>query len=339
MAALSSPSAFDVIAPALQHTRQQLRSFVWGQWWRLAVLGFLTGELGSFGCGGRGGPPSPAPPSSEIAWPDESLPVILMAATMIGLVICAVVVAITYINSICRFVLIEAVVSRRVEGIRAGWRKWRSVGQQFFYWQIAFQGAVLASLAVVVGAAFAVASAAGWAADPQAHAAALALCVAVTGTLGVTLLLIAVVVYVTAKDFVAPIMAVEQVGVADAWRRALAIAGEDRWGFASYFFVKVLLSIAGLVLLVAAALAVIVPVVALGGLLYAVGPQSGDALGGVWMATLAGAAVGAFIVLAVLFFVANVPFVVFFPAYGLYFLAARYRELDPWLTPDLHGVP
>ena len=45
-------SAIDTISVALEHTKQHLfRPFRWGQWLRLAVLGFMTGELsGGGGC-------------------------------------------------------------------------------------------------------------------------------------------------------------------------------------------------------------------------------------------------------------------------------------------------
>src|ERR1700681_4100652 len=43
-------SAVDAISPAFQHTKQQLtKPFRFSQWWRLAFVGLLAGELSSGG--------------------------------------------------------------------------------------------------------------------------------------------------------------------------------------------------------------------------------------------------------------------------------------------------
>src|SRR6185436_4566728 len=103
-------SAADVIRPAFQHMAQQLfRPFRFSQWARLAITGFLAGELsGAGGC------------SLQIPWRprggDRSdlffvqavpavRPLLLAALPFLILLAIAFFIVLLYINSRMRFVL------------------------------------------------------------------------------------------------------------------------------------------------------------------------------------------------------------------------------------------
>jgi hypothetical protein len=343
---LSRRSAFDAISLAFQHTRQQLWPFRWSQWWRLALLGVATGEIG--GGGGVGRPPS-LPSSndipdfstwpSDLTWFQDHVALIITAALVIVVIAGLLLLLWTYISSICRFVLIDAIVSTRCDGIRAGWAKWRNVGRQYFVWQLLLQLVVTIVAAVPVLVVLIVAWRAGWF-DPERPntAAILASLLTIVGTLivvGVT----ATVVYVLGKDFVAPIMAVDRQGWRDAWRQTIALMRAEPGGFAAYIGVKIVMTIVVGIVLALAALVVLVPLV-LVGIAIVVSIGGFDALQHRDTLVLAIAAGGVVLVIfAIIMAGVCVPLTIFFPAYGLHFLAPRYPALAAWLgsAPNTSG--
>ena len=87
-------SAIDAISPAFQHTKEQLlHPFRVGQWAKLALVGFLCGELSSGGCNG-GTFQMPTLPNGGQRFVDFPLPHInpLIYASLIALLIVVAVV-------------------------------------------------------------------------------------------------------------------------------------------------------------------------------------------------------------------------------------------------------
>jgi hypothetical protein len=345
-------SAVDCVQPALQHTRTQLFThFRWGQWSRLALVGILAAELHVGGCNfgnmGGGWPRVPRKNNGDFlsfsrlpsGWPPfNSAHISEHIAQFIGLIVVAVFVAIVlgvvflYINSVFRFILFDSVLRRHCS-IGEGWRKWNRVGGRFFLWQIVFQIAVWMFFLVIVGVPVALALAAGWATDLRAHIARLI--VGVVLLLGLFLLfaLTAAVVQVLARDFLVPIMALNDLDFADGWHRLLAMIRPEKGRFAVYLLLKLVLSIAATILFtiiaIIPALFVVVPAV--------VAVVAGKAAGLGWsVATISLAIIlGTMLMLLLIYLIAlvSVPATVFFPAYALYFLAARYPNLDALLNP------
>jgi len=155
----------------------------------------------------------------------------------------------------------------------------------------------------------------------------------VLGGLFLVFVLIAAVVHVLARDFLVPIMALENLDFADGWHRLLTMIRPEKGRYAVYLLLKLVLSIAagilfgiiallpGLLVFVPAALAVV----------------AGHTAGMGWSVTTISLAiiVGTLLLLVFIYLVALVcvPATVFFPAYALYFLAARYPALDALLNP------
>lgn len=339
---MSRRSAFDAISLALQHTRQQLWPFRWSQWWRLAVLGVATGELGGGGVG-RSVPRVPSLPSSsdlpdfstwpsDLVWFQEHMALLITIGVVVVVVAGLLLLLWTYISSICRFVLIDAVASKHCEGIRAGWAKWRGIGRQYFVWQLLFQLVATLAIAGVVLLVVVIARQAGWF-DParQNTAAMIATLLTIVGLVVVTGI-VAVVIYVLGKDFVAPIMAVDRQGWRDAWRQAIALMRAEPGAFAVYILVKILMAIVLGIVVAIAAIIVIVPLV-LVGVAVVVSVGGFDVMQHPGMLVLVIAAGGVVLLLfAIVMACLCVPLVVLFPAYGLYFLAGRYPSLDAWLA-------
>jgi hypothetical protein len=343
---LSRRSAFDALSLAFQHSRQQLWPFRWSQWWRLAVLGFVTGELGGGGGGvGRSVGRLPSIPSSsdtpdvstwppDLTWFQDHVALIITAALVIVVIVGLLLLLWTYVSSICRFVLIDAIVSKRCDGIRAGWAKWRDVGRPYFVWQLLLQLVVTIVAAAPVLVVLIVAWRAGWFEPEHPNTAAIvASLLAIVGTL-IVVGVIAMVVYVLGKDFVAPIMAVDRRGWRDAWKQTIALMRVEPGSFAAYIGVKIVMTIVVGILVAVAALVVLVPLV-LAGIAIVVSIGGFDVLQHPEMLVLVIAAGGVVLLLfAIVMACLCVPLVVLFPAYGLYFLAARYPSLDAWLASE-----
>jgi hypothetical protein len=345
-------SAVDCVQPALQHTREQLFTrFRFGQWSRLALVGILAAELHVGGCNfgnlgsswpriphksGRGFLPSSSLPSGWPPFNPAHIPAHM--GQFVGLIVAVIFVAIVfafiflYINSVFRFILFDSVL-RRECSIGEGWRKWRRAGGRFFLWQIVFLIATWLFLAVLVGLPLALAFAAGWATNLTQHLGRLIVGVLLLGVLIAAFVLIAAVVQVLAKDFLVPIMALENLNFADGWHRLLAMIGREKGRYAVYLLLKLVLSIAAAILFsiiaIIPALFVIVPGV--------VAVVAGHEAGLGWNVITISLAIifGSLLLLLLIYLIALVcvPATVFFPAYALHFLAARYPILDALLHP------
>jgi hypothetical protein len=349
-------SAVDCVQPALQHVREQLFTrFRWGQWSRLALVGILAAELHAGGCnfGNLGGGKWPriphktdngfltsGAPSGQLPFNRAHIPAQISEhlAQFIGLILVAVfaftVLAFVflYISSVFRFILFDSVLQRRCS-ISEGWTKWHRAGRRFFLWQIVFQIAVWIFLLVLVGVPVALALAAGWTTDLRQHIGRMIVGVILLVGLILAFVLTTAVVQVLAKDFLVPIMALENLDFADGWNRLLAIIRPEKGRYAVYLLLKLVLSIAAAILfgIIAIIPAVFILVPA------AVAVIAGRVAGLGWNVTTISLAIifGAVLLLLLVYLIAlvSVPATVFFPAYAIYFLAARYPNLEALLHP------
>ena len=344
-------SALDCVQPALQHAREQLFTrFRFGQWSRLALVGILAAELHVGGCnfGNFGGnwPRIPHKHQNEFLqsrvphWlaPFNHANISEHIGPFIGLIVVGIFAAFVlgfvflYISSVFRFILFDSVLRRQCS-IGEGWGKWRRAGGRFFLWQIVFQIAAWLFLLVLVGVPLALALVAGWATDLRQHVGRLIVGVILLGGLFGVFVLAAAVVQVLAKDFLVPIMALEDLDFADGWHRLLAMIRPEMGRYAVYLLLKLVLSIAAAILFgiiaIIPALFVVLPAV--------VAVLAGRAAGMGWSVTTVSLAIifGTLLLLLLIYLIAlvSVPATVFFPAYALHFLAARYPSLDALLHP------
>jgi hypothetical protein len=345
-------SAVDCVQPALQHTRAQLFTrFRFGQWSRLALVGILAAELHVGGCNfgnlGSKWPRIPRKDHSEFLpsssllsnWPPfNSAHISEHIAQFIGLVVVGIFALVVlafvllYISSVFRFILFDSVL-RRECSISEGWRKWHRAGGRFFLWQIVFQVAASLFLALLIGLPLALALAAGWTTDLKEHIGRLIVGVILFVGLFLVFVLTAAVVQVLARDFLVPIMALEGLDFADGWHRLLAVIRPEKGRFAIYLLLKPVLSIAAAILFgiiaLIPALFIFVPA--------AVAVIAGHVAGMTWNVTTISLAIifGTVLLLLLLYLIAlvSVPATVFFPAYALYFFAARYPTLNALLNP------
>jgi hypothetical protein len=336
-------SAMDAIAPAFEHTKRQLlQPFRLGQWTRLALVGLLAGELSSGGCkvpnlsnfnvpGHRGTEHFLSPGFAGI---DPALFAGLIAVLVVTGFVLAILL--TYVGSVMRFILFDSVVAKECH-IRQSWSRRQGPGLHYFIWKLIYGLATFAVLVVLVGIPLAFAFALGWLNDPKQHVAPLMLG-GIAMFFAVAIFVIAMsVIYVLTKDFVVPQMALENIGVMEGWSRLWAMIQAEKGGYAGYVGMKIVLVIG-----VAIILGVVSFVVALIILIPAAGLAAGAILAGKaaglgWtVSTITLAVVEGCMLLAVFLYVMSlisVPAIVFFPAYSIYFFAARYPALSAALYP------
>jgi hypothetical protein len=263
---------------------------------------------------------------------------------IIGLILLGIAAAIVvgfiflYINSVFRFILFDSVLRRHCS-ISEGWRRFHRAGLRFFLWQIVFQFAVWLFLIFLIGVPLAVALSAGWLTNPRSHIGPLALTVILFLSLFGVLILLSVAVQVLAKDFLVPLMALENLDFADGWHRLLAMMGREKGRFTVYLLLKLVLSIAAAIIFSIIAIVPILFVVVPGLVAVLAGKAAGVGLSITTISLLIILGTSLALLLVYLIALVCVPATVFFPAYALHFLAARYPTLDVLLHPAPTPTP
>lgn len=339
-------SGVDAISPAFERTKNQLFApFRFGHWARLALVCLLTGELTGGGGGWSGASGWRMPPTHGThpgsgfltLFAPGKLPAHFIAWFLVGLLAVALfVLVMIYVSSVFRFILFDAVLNNRCE-LGEGWRRWQPQGTSFFLWQIGFGLCTLAAFAVVIGAPVFAAWRAGLFRHPDRHFAVLILGGMVVLFLFFAVILLAALGAVFAKDFVVPVMVLEQRGVLDGWRRVLPMLGQEKGPYALYVLMKIVLAIGSALLFgiidFFVILALLIPLGIAGVALFFLAKGAGMTWNPltVGVAILAGtAAIG--LLVYVISFVSS-PAMVFFQSYSMHFFGSRYAPLGAALAP------
>ncbi|MGA9529314.1 MAG: hypothetical protein WBS24_14460 [Terriglobales bacterium] len=337
-------SAVDCVQPALQHARDQLfRPFRFGQWSRLALVGFLAAELHTSSCNFNGfNLPGNSHPRRANEFAASPLPFGHLDPARIGqfvvLIIAFVMLAIVlgiiflYIGSVFRFILFDSVLKKHCS-ISEGWHRWHRAGRRYFLWQIVLLVAECLLLGVLIGVPLALAAALGWFNNAGQHIARSVLGVIFLIGLFLVFILLAAAVQLLSKDFLVPIMALEDVDFANGWSRLLIMMRPEPGRYVVYLLLKVVLAIAAAVIFGILTLVPIVVLVVPAALAVFAGYKAGIG----WNVTTVSLAIvfGTMLFVGLMYLVAliNVPASVFFPAFAIYFFASRYPKLDALLNP------
>ena len=346
-------SAVDVIGAAFEHTQAQLgKPFQFGQWARLAVLGLATGEISSGGgCNSfrrLGDLPSKFPThpqgfaDSGGGLPSLGLDLATLASIIIVLLVGFLILGLVwvYVSSISRFVLFESVLRKHCV-LGAGWNRWQPQGLRFFGWQLGLAVVALGVAALLFVPLLLPVLAAMLKNQQPGPALLLAFLpmIFVFLAFGVVLALIAVL----AKDFVVPLMAVENLGVMESWSRLFRMMSADKLGYAGYIGMKIVLAIGASVLFTILSVIVVVVLMVPLGIAGAVVVLLLKGAGLGWNAfTITAIIVAGTLLVAGLMYViglVNVPVAVFFPAYAMYFFAERYPALHAMVCPPPPAAP
>ena len=333
-------SAVDVVSPAFERMKILFEPFRLGQWLRLALVGFLAGEMGqSGGCSVR----LPldlltSQTSNELQGPISPQRGLLFVIGIVLLVLLVLTlgVILAYLNSRMRFVLFDSVLSGECR-IRQFWSRRGVPAFGYFIFQIVLSLVGLMSLVVLVGIPALVVYGLGWFRNPGEHILGFVLAGLILGILFLAWIIVMVLVQVFTKDFVVPQMAIEGVSLSEGWNRLWSQVKDNKGAYAGYLGMKVILRIAAVI---ATGLATVIV------LLVLLIPFGGIALVTVLLAQAAGIGwnpvtiaiaivFGCVVFLLFLFFACllAVPSIVFFPAYSMYFFAERYPALHALLYP------
>jgi hypothetical protein len=334
-------SAVDTITLAFQHTKRQLlQPFRFRQWTRLALVGLLAGETGS---GGSFNFPTNIPHQTGssrhlLAQGFPKIDPAILSGLIAVLVIAGLVffIVMLYVSSVMRFILFDSVLTKECH-IRQGWTRRQGPGWSYFLWQLGLILATFAGATVLLGIPAAFAFGMGWFNPPREHVLALVLSGIVVFFVMFLFFVTVAIVHVFTKDFVVPQMALEGVSAVEGWRRLWPMMQSEQSGYAAYVGMKIVLAIgAGIVIGIASLIIVLIVAIPTAGL-GIIAVLAGKTAGLTWnVFTITLAVVVGCIVLAAFFYLVSliaVPAIVFFPAYAIYFFAARYRPLSLVLYP------
>jgi len=334
-------SAVNVISPAFERMKRQLfQPFRLSQWFRLAVVGLLAGEMG--GGGGIGGKFPSGPSASEgPILQGNNLPFgggILFIAMigLIALVALVFVIVLIYVSSRMRFVLFDSVLAGECR-IREFWRRRGDLAFRYFVWQILFALCVLIGIALLFAFPIGLAFAMGWFSSPRDHVLPLVLGGIVLVLAFLASIFVTGVVAVLVKDFVVPQMVFDNVSVGEGWRRLWTMMKLEKGGYAGYVGMKIVLAFSAAIILgIAAVIVFLVLLIPVGGV-GAITVLAGRAAGLTWnpLTIAIAIVVGGIILVAIILIAAliSVPAIVFFPAYSIHFFAERYPALHAALFP------
>lgn len=337
-------SAVDSLSPAFEHTKQQLfRPFSFGQWTRLALVGLFAGELSS-----GGGCNFQIPTHGSTNHRDFLLATPHNWALLAPLLVIALItlpllwLLLIYVNSRMRFVLFDSVIAKRCDLGRM-WRARSQPALQYFLWQVVFFLATLAGTAVMLGVPAFVGFLLGWFTAPRAHLVPLILTGILVFFAFIFWLVISIVVQVFTKDFVVPQMALEDISAFEGWRRLWIMAGNEKGYYAGYGGMKLIMAIgAAFAVGIVAFIVILLLLIPFGGLGF-IAVVAGKAAGLNWNVFTITAAVvaGSIFLLIILYAVSliSVPVIIFFPAFSIYFFAARYSPLARLIYPPPPPLP
>jgi len=333
-------SAVDSISPAFEHTRQQLfRPFRFGQWSRLALVGLCAGELSSGGgCSNNINFPTTNVPQHRayLALPTYDTALIVPLVIVMLIAIPLLWLLFLYISSHMRFVLFDSVIAKDCS-IRRMWRARTGPALQYFVWQIVFSLITLGGVVVILGVPALFAFLLGWFTAPREHLPGLILGGLLVFFIFAAAMLLVIFVHVFTKDFVVPLMALENLSAFDGWTKLLAMLKAEKGRYAGYAGMKVVMALgAAIVIGIAALIVILMLLIPVGGL-GVVSVLLGHAAGLTWnVFTITLAVVAGCITLAGILYLVSLisaPVIVFFPAYAIYFFSARYPLLANLIYP------
>ena len=301
-------------------------------WWRLALLGPMTGEFPS--CAGGGSPNSSGSGSQESLRLLGDAPSLLLWGCVFGAVV-LLALGLVYVSSVARFIFVDAVRTDRCR-LRAGWRRWKDAAFSYFLWNLCLAVGFVAVLLAAVGVPIFLLGLVNALTEPSLVLTILLVGWLLIGVLGALIgSFVFFVVLVLAGDIIVPLVATQSITVIQAWRHLWLLAKGDLPNWGVYLAVRMVLGLLSLIVLGIMSLIVALLVVLLFAAV-ALGPVLGAlTLGWSWNAwvlvpLLAYTAVAVLTVLVVMA-VVTVPKAYFLTALALHFLDLRCPVLAPRL--------
>ena len=333
--------AIDVIGPAFGRTTKQLfQPFRLGHWLRLSVVSLLTWEFAGGGFNLNIPGPTGGDSSEElVAAAVPTLPVIVAA----GVAVIVLFLFLTYVAAVFRFVLFDSVLHDRCR-IAEGWSRWQRQGRSLFWWWLGFTVVLLIAMALLIGLPIGLAWLEGVFDAPGEHVLLL-----VAGGIALFFALMALIVgsmviHVAVKDWVVPLMAMEDRGVLRGFQQLIPMLRTNWPAYLLFILMKALLALGSAIfftiLYLILALSILVPFILTGIVAGVVGQAAGITWSPLVIATVS--VIGGIVIVIVLYGMAFIytPAMVFFQSYALCFFGTQYPKLGEAIAAaDSSGVP
>ena len=341
-------SAIDAISPAMERTKAMLtRPFQFRKWMLMGFIAWLAGEAGtaSFNFNfpgfphtpGKGGPSTPGGPFPHIPWTTIALLIaaFVLLALLVGLVF-------LYVSSRFRFVLFDTVISREI-GVETGWKRYRDAAHRYFWLWLVAGIIVFLVLAAVIGIPLWFFIKRNFLGQGGPSIESLFSLIGIAFLVFLVLGLGGYVLTTLVKDFMVPLMALDDLPAGRAWSELKRILKAEPGSFAGYLGMKLLLSIAAAVGVSIIMIPVMMIFLFIGIFIGVAGYVTIQGAAPALIVTLIVAAVlGLLLFSAVMIGLSiflSAPVAVFFTSYALYFFGGRYPHLDELLWPQQPGPP
>ena len=341
-------SALDAFSPAMARVSAMLfRPFRLGTWLKMGFIGLLGGGVATFHSNANF-PASYQVPANR-RFPDDPFAEILRVlhsihiADYIHVIVIAlavgVAISLIFLYLFCRFrfVLFDSIITTQ-PAVGRGWHLYASQANRYFGFWLVFRLVSFGVFALIIGVPLWHAYKSG-ALSSDGSLLVLLKLVASIALLAILASIFFAIISTLMKDFIMPIMALDNFAVGDAWTALRRVIASEPGAWAGYLGMKLVLTmVAGIALAIAFLIALLPAFVVIGiptGLLVAVGVfslKSGAVAVGVVICTIAAlfAATG----FCCIYMVLTAPITVFFASYAFYFFGGRYPKLGALLWPQ-----
>jgi hypothetical protein len=333
-------SAADAVSPAMERARSMLVPFRLKTWLKMGFIGWLAGELaGGANMGGRIPAGHTVPVHSGGGMPGIHMPQQILL--IIGIVVAFLLVVgiiFAYLFSRFRFVLFDSVLKRDIM-IGRGWQLYGPQAGRYFGFWLLFGLLGFVCVTGIIGIPLMHA----WKAGVFQHGFDdLQPIFMLLGSVFLGLFLFGLAFFILstlAKDFLVPLMALDNLSVSDAWVVLKNMGKAEPGAFLGYIGLKFVLYLAAIMLfsivLVIAALILAIPVAIIAITVFFVAKAAGALA--ISLGIVGALAIGT--LFALLAMVVSAPFCAFFASYSLYFFGGRYPKLGALLWPETPLTP
>jgi hypothetical protein len=345
-------SAIDAFSPAFARVGAMLfRPFRLGNWLKMGFIGFLGGGM-VVASGGLNFRAPVIPPKTRDHAPDagdiyQAIRHIHLADYFHLFVIAIaviIVLALIFLYLFCRFrfILFDSVITGR-PAIARGWRLYESQANRYFGFWLVFRLVTWAVMFLIVGLPLLHAYKNGvFSGDNSLPAFFSVIASIAVGAIAASIIF--AIVSTLAKDFVMPVLALDDLALGDAWSAVWRVVASEPGAWAAYMGLKLVSAVAaGICLTIAFVIALLPALLVIGipaGILVAVGIlvfKTVGAVAGIFIFCLAGLLLAAGI--ACLLMILGAPVAVFFASYAFYFFGGRYPKLAAVLWPQPLPAP
>jgi len=324
------------------------KPFRLGTWLKMGFIGMLGGGLATFSgnMNFRGMQPAgvprgnfPSDPWYEIQRAMRSVHLADYLHIIVVVLAVILVISLIFLYLFCRFrfVLFDSVVTGQ-PAVGRGWRQYASQANRYFGFWLAFRLVTLATFALIIGLPLWHAYKSGVFSEDNSLAAFFQIMASIAlGAVAAGIVL--AVISTLMKDFIMPIMALDDLLLGDAWSVLWKVIASEPGAWAGYLGMKVVFAIGGSIALALGMFVAMLPAMFIIGIPVALlvvpgvfALKAGATAVAVLLFVLAGglAAVG----FSCLYLMLIAPFTVFFASYAFYFFGGRYPKLGALLWPQ-----